>query len=133
MMMIMIEIPGLDLKEYEVQIQVPVQVLFPKQLLQGCEMTRILICVWNVAKKYHVEENSTKKRHWENSHRGDLTFRYKTMIVPINHEKARALLKKKTQKQTSKSLTTASTPQAVHNFPSGINKELVTIDDHKCQ
>ena len=65
MMMIMIEIPGLDLKEYELplqlQIQVPVQVLFPKQLLQGCEMTRILICVWNVAKKYHVEENSTKK------------------------------------------------------------------------
>ena len=68
-----------------------------------------------------------KKRHWENSHRGDLTFRYKTMIVPINHEKACALLKKKTQKQTSKSLTTASTPQAVHDFPSGINKELVTI------
>ena len=53
------------------------------------------------------------------------------MIVPINNEKAHALLKKKTQKQTSsKSLTTASTPQAVHNFPSGINKELVTIDDH---
>ena len=43
------------------------------------------------------------------------------MIVPINHEKACALLKK-TQKQTSsKSLTTSSTPQAVHNFPSGIN------------
>ena len=65
--MIMIEIPGFDLKEYELplqlQIQVPVQVqvLFPKQLLQGCEMTRILICVWNVAKKYHVEGNSTKK------------------------------------------------------------------------
>ena len=45
--------------------------------------------------------------------------------------KVHALLKKKTQKQTSsKSLTTASSPQAVHNFPSGINKELVTIDDH---
>ena len=60
-----IEIPGLDLKEYklfrQLQVPVPVHILFQKQLLQGCKMTRILMCVWNVAKKYHVEGNSTKK------------------------------------------------------------------------
>ena len=41
---------------------------------------------------------SYKKRHWGQSHKGDKTDVYKRMIVPINHEKARSLLKERASK-----------------------------------
>ncbi len=41
---------------------------------------------------------SYKKRHWEQAHKGDKTDIYKKMIVPINHEKAKSLLKERASK-----------------------------------
>ena len=41
---------------------------------------------------------SYKKHHWEQSHKGDKTDIYIRMIVPINHEKARSLLKREHKK-----------------------------------
>ncbi len=49
--------------------------------------------------------DSYKKRHWEQSHKEDKTNRYKNMIVPKNHERARALLK---ERASSKNLPSTS-------------------------
>jgi hypothetical protein len=49
--------------------------------------------------------DSYKKRHWEQSHKEDKTNRYKNMIVPKNHDMARALLK---ERASSKNLPSTS-------------------------
>ena len=41
---------------------------------------------------------SYKKRHWEQTHKGEKTDIFKRMIVPINHEKARSLLRERASK-----------------------------------